>query len=258
MSPSADASIAAPSARYDDWSAGALAESLALPHVALFDSVTSTLDVAHALAARGTPDGTLVLADAQSAGRGRFGRAWTSEPGAGVWLALVERPRDATALEALSVRVGTALAPALDPFSERPVQLKWPNDLYTGGRKLGGILVEARWREQTLDWIAIGVGINVRQPPGEANATSLRAGVSRVDVLRAVVPRLRASAARVGPLDAAERSAFAARDIGAGRQCIEPAVGRVLGIDDRGALLVETSSGVIQARTGSLVFKEER
>ena len=243
---------------YDDWSADALAECLALPRVALFDSVASTLDVAHALAARGAPDGTLVLAAAQSADRGRFGRTWTSEPGAGVWLTLVERPRDATALEVLSVRVGIALAPVPDPFSEWPIQLKWPNDLYAGGRKLGGILVEARWRDGALDWIAIGVGINVRRPPGEPNAASLRDGTSRIEVLREVVPRLRAAAARVGPLDAAECSAFAARDIGAGRQCVEPTVGRVLGIDDRGALLVETSTGPIQARTGSLVFKEER
>ncbi|HEU4786276.1 MAG TPA: hypothetical protein VFS57_02675, partial [Gemmatimonadaceae bacterium] len=182
------------------------------------------------------------------------------ERGAGVWLTLIERPRDPTALEVLSVRVGTALAPALDPFSERPspIQVKWPNDLYAGGRKLGGILVEARWRDRALDWIAVGVGINVRRPPGEPSAASLRDGVSRIDVLRAVVPRLRASVARVGPLDAAERSVFAARDIAAGRQCVEPAVGRVLGIDDRGALLVETSTGVVQARTGSLVLKEER
>ena len=258
MSPSADASITAPPALYDNWSADALAESLAVPRVALFDSVTSTLDVAHGLAARGAPDGTLVLADAQSAGRGRFGRTWTSQRGAGVWLTLIERPRDATALEVLSVRVGTALAPALDPFSDGPVQVKWPNDLYAGGQKLGGILVEARWRDRALDWIAIGVGINVRRPPGEPNAASLRNGVSRIDVLRAVVPRLRASVARVGPLDATERSAFAARDIAAGRQCIEPVTGRVLGIDDRGALLIETSTGVIQARTGSLVLKEER
>lgn len=257
MSLSADASITAPPALYDNWSADALAEALALPRVALFDSVTSTLDVAHALAARGAPDGTLVLADAQTAGRGRFGRTWTSERGAGVWLTLIERPRDATALEVLSVRVGTALAPALDCHSERPVQVKWPNDLYAGGQKLGGILVEARWRDRALDWIAIGVGINVR-PPGEPNAASLRDGISRIDVLRTVVPRLRSSVARVGPLDAAERSAFAARDIAAGRQCVEPAVGRVLGIDDRGALLIETSTGVIHARTGSLVLKEER
>jgi len=258
LSLSADASITAPPALYDNWSADALADALALPRVALFDSVTSTLDVAHALAARGAPDGTLVLADAQSAGRGRFGRTWTSERGAGVWLTLIERPRDATALEVLSVRIGAALAPALDPLSEWPVQVKWPNDLYAGGQKLGGILVEARWRDGALDWIAIGAGINVRRPPGETNAASLRDGVSRIDVLRTVVPRLRSSVARAGPLDAAERSAFAARDIAAGRQCVEPAVGRVLGIDDRGALLIETSAGVIQARTGSLVLKEER
>ena len=60
---------------------------------------------------------------------------------------MIERPRDAAALDVLSLRVGLALAPALDAFAGSAVRLKWPNDLYVGARKLGGILVEARWRD---------------------------------------------------------------------------------------------------------------
>src|SRR4051812_42306663 len=109
-----------------------------------YDEVGSTLDVAHELAANGAEAGTLIVANAQTAGRGRMGRTWRSEPGAGLWITLIERPGDASALEVLSLRVGLALAPALDAFTDATVQLKWPNDLYLRGRKLGGILIEAR------------------------------------------------------------------------------------------------------------------
>lgn len=236
----------------------ALADRLALPRVVVHERVTSTMDEAHALAAGGAPAGTLVIADAQTAGRGRQGRAWSSAPGAGVWLTLVERPSDAGALDVLSIRAGLAMAPALDPFAPGPVRIKWPNDLYSGELKLGGILIEARWRGERLDWVAMGVGINLRPPADERRATALRSGVSRLDVLGAIVPPLRAAAARTGPLTPDERAAFEARDLAAGRRCVEPIAGRVAGIDARGALLVETASGVIDVRAGSLVLQEER
>src|SRR4051794_9700307 len=106
-----------------------LATLLRLPRVERFESVGSTLDVAHDLAARGAPAGTLIVADAQTAGRGRMGRSWRSEPGAGIWLTLIERPDSAGGLDVLSLRIGILLAPALEPFAPSPVALKWPNDL---------------------------------------------------------------------------------------------------------------------------------
>ena len=222
--------------------------------------------MAHDLAARGADAGTVVVADAQTAGRGRMGRSWRSEPGAGLWLTLIERPRDPSALDVLSLRVGLALAPALDPFADAEVRLKWPNDLYVGERKLGGILIEARWREGEPEWVAIGVGINLRPPASEPRAVGLRDGTPRDDVLAAIVPRLRAAAALAGPLTAAERSAFAGRDLAVGRRCREPAAGVVQGIDASGALLVAIASGdaspggprVVAVRAGSLILEEER
>lgn len=216
------------------------------------------MDVAHELGAQGAPAGTLVLADEQSAGRGRQGRSWSSAPGAGIWLTIIERPSDAAALDVLSIRAGLSIAPALEAFVDAPLRLKWPNDLYAGERKLGGILIEARWRGERLDWVAIGVGINVRTPRDEPRAAALRFGVSRLDVLGAIVPRVRAAAASRGALMPDERLAFEARDLAVGRRCLEPVAGRVAGIDERGALLVETPTGVVQARAGSLVFQEER
>jgi BirA family biotin operon repressor/biotin-[acetyl-CoA-carboxylase] ligase len=239
----------------------ALARRLGVPRLELFDEVGSTLDIAHDLAASGAPAGTLIVADAQTAGRGRMGRSWRSDPGAGVWLTVIERPPDAVALETLSLRVGIAMAPRLDCLSTSPIRLKWPNDLYIHGRKLGGVLIEARWREGRPDWVAIGVGINLRPPATEPRAVGLRDGVLRDEVLNAVVPSIREAASKTGPLSREELSIFAARDLAAGRTCVEPAPGVVRGIDSTGGLLVDVSSPgsnqVVVVRAGSLVLEED-
>ena len=241
-----------------------MSDRLAATHVVRLEEVGSTLDVAHQLAAAGAEAGTLIVADSQTAGRGRMGRSWRSERGAGIWLTLIERPSggDPSGLEVLSLRVGLALAPALEPFATGRVQLKWPNDLYVAGRKVGGILIEARWREQSLEWLAIGVGINLRPPAEEPNAIGLREDVSRDEVLAAMVPAIRHAAARNGALDAGEIAKFAARDIAMGRRCTEPVPGIVRGISASGALRVEVglSGGngttMTEVRAGSLVLDD--
>jgi BirA family transcriptional regulator, biotin operon repressor / biotin---[acetyl-CoA-carboxylase] ligase len=237
-----------------------LQRRLALPRVAYFDEIGSTLDLAHELAEQGAPAGTLVLAGAQTAGRGRMGRSWRSESGAGLWLTMIERPADASGIDVLSLRIGLALAPALDRFASARVMLKWPNDLYVNERKLAGILVEARWRDGAPEWLAIGVGINLRVPAAEPRAIALVDGVSRDDVLSHVVPALRAAAAMTGTLSTMERDAFAARDRAAGRACVEPVQGIVRGIDANGGLVVDVGSAgseTVVRRAGSLVLQEE-
>jgi len=215
------------------------------------------MDVAHRLAGEGAASGTLALADQQTAGRGRGGKSWASAPGAGVWLTMIERPSDITGLEVLSLRAGIAAAEALDRFAPEPIRLKWPNDLYVDRGKLGGILVEARWREQAVEWVAIGVGVNVRQPENMDNAGSLDPGTSRLDVLAELVPALRRAAASIGPLDPEELEEFNARDLARGRMCTEPALGRVAGITRKGELLVALADTVAPFRSGSLVLEEE-
>ena len=230
-----------------------LAARCGVPRAVLLRDVESTLDVAHALAAEGAPSGTLIVAERQSAGRGRQGREWKSDRGIGVWFTLVERVDD-EALAVLALRLGLALAPALDPFSARPVRLKWPNDLWVGERKLAGVLVEARWRDGQPEWAAIGVGINLQPPDGEPGATGLRTGVTRAEVLVAVVPAIRAVVAKTGLLTSDELAEWASRDLAAAREISEPVAGRVLGIDSGGALLVESDGGVTRWRSGSIVF----
>lgn len=229
---------------------------LDIPRVELLDSTTSTLDVAHRIAAEGAAPGTLVVANEQTAGRGRGGKSWRSSPGAGIWLTLIERPADASGLGVLSLRVGLAAAEALDRFAPEPIRLKWPNDLYTDTGKLGGVLVEARWREQAVEWVAIGLGVNVKAPSNVEGAAALEPGIERLEVLAELVPALRAAAVASGPLSVGEREEFDARDLARGKQCIEPAIGRVAGITPTGELLVALADSVVPFRSGSLVLRD--
>jgi BirA family biotin operon repressor/biotin-[acetyl-CoA-carboxylase] ligase len=244
----------AAASRLDGLSADELARRLDLPRVALFDAVSSTLDVAHAEAAAGAPAGTVIVADEQTAGRGRQGRRWTSEPGAGLWLTLVERPADARALDVLALRCGLYAAEALQPLAPALIGVKWPNDLHLSGRKLAGILIETRWRGAAPDWVAIGFGLNVAAPNVDGGI-GLAAGTTRLAALDRLVPALRRAAAASGGLAADELRRWEARDVARSRVLSAPAAGRALGISSAGELLVEGADGSVTAhRSGSLVF----
>jgi BirA family biotin operon repressor/biotin-[acetyl-CoA-carboxylase] ligase len=181
-------------------------------------------------------------------------------------MTLVERPVDASGLDVLSLRVGLHVARALDDIAGASIRLKWPNDLMLPDGKLGGILVEVRWREQRPEWVAIGIGINVRLPrsSGEASTRAAaalvadgRRGPDRLDVLRTVVPALRAAAADAGALRVQELQEFAGRDWARGRAVLAPHRGIVAGISSAGALLIETSGGTMACTSGSLVLEGE-
>lgn len=247
------ADVTLPATAYNGLGSAEIARRLNVPAVRVFDIVASTMDEAHAIAAAGAPAGTVVLSEQQTAGRGRNGRRWSSPP-RGIWLTLIERPADATALDVMSLRVGLAAARALDAFAAEPLRLKWPNDLYLDSNKLAGTLVEARWRGERVDWVAIGFGVNMSPPADQIYAAGLEAGSSRIDVLCALVPELRAAAARAGPLTPAELDEYAGRDMARGRSCSEPVRGRVAGIAATGELLVELADSVARIRTGSLVL----
>jgi BirA family biotin operon repressor/biotin-[acetyl-CoA-carboxylase] ligase len=242
--------------RFDGLDARELATMLALPAVELRERVASTLDVAHELGSEGAQAGTLVLADVQTAGRGRGGSEWNSPPGSGLWITIVERPTDTTGLQVLSLRVGLRSARALDRFAPEPVRLKWPNDLYVDHRKLGGILIEARWRKGRLEWVAIGIGVNVRMPDDVPMAGSLDSGIARLEVLGDLIPAIRSAAAATGLLSEIELAEWNARDLARGRSCSQPARGIVEGITPAGELRVALADSVARFSSGSLVLDQ--
>ena len=244
------------SATYDGATASELAKRLRVPAVVLHDVVSSTMDIAHQQAAMGAPAGTIILADMQVTGRGRQGRTWRSEAGQGVWVTVIERPADPSGADVLSIRVGLALADALDPVAPGSIRLKWPNDLHVGAGKLAGILIEARWRDAALDWVAIGVGLNVRESSA-AGTAALTAGVGRADALERTVGAVRAAATMTGPLTPTELARFHARDVAVGRGVVSPDAGIVAGIAAAGAVVIVGPHGPRAHRTGSLVFAED-
>jgi BirA family biotin operon repressor/biotin-[acetyl-CoA-carboxylase] ligase len=240
-------------ATLDGTSAAELATMLGLPRVELHQSVSSTLDVAHAIAGE-APSGTLILADEQTSGRGRHGRRWTSPAGAGLWLTLIERPTDARSLDVLALRCGLYAAEALDALASAPIGVKWPNDLYVGGRKLAGVLIETRWRGTGPEWVAIGFGLNVAAP-GEEGAVGLVGGTTRLGALARLVPALRRAAASSRHLSGDELARWARRDVAKDRQLRAPAEGVAGGITAAGELIVRRPDGTSSLhRTGTLTF----
>jgi BirA family biotin operon repressor/biotin-[acetyl-CoA-carboxylase] ligase len=131
-----------------------------------YPSLSSTNDRAAELARAGAPEGTLVVADEQTAGRGRSGRRWHSLAGSGLALSLVLRPTTLGSREIAALGMIGALGSieALAELGLQP-QLKWPNDVLLDGAKVGGILAEASWTASQLDHVILGIGLNVRNTP---------------------------------------------------------------------------------------------
>lgn len=213
-----------------------------------FERVSSTMDVIHQLAGEGAEAGTAVIAGEQLEGRGSRGRAWHSPPG-GLWLSVLFRPSIAAGAEVTSLRVGLAVAESIEAYAGRRIGLKWPNDIMLDGRKLGGVLCEARWQGDTLGWIAVGIGVNVRnRVPEDLAGVAVSLAHHRPEALAAeladpVVAALRDLDLGAGQLSPAEMSRFARRDWLRGRSVTEPAVGTVIGIHADGALLIRPAQG---------------
>lgn len=162
-----------------------------------FGRVTSTNDVAVALARGGADEGTLVVAEEQSRGRGRLGRTWFSPAGLGLWFSLVLRPSlMAEDSPIISLVVALGIAEGLEQRYGVKAGLKWPNDLLVGGRKICGILAEAEFVKRRVRFVVVGIGLNVlagrNDFPAElaSTATSLRLEtdeeIARTDVLACV------------------------------------------------------------------------
>jgi len=125
-----------------------------------FRQVSSTNDIAKELAAKGAKEGTVVVAETQTRGRGRLGREWFSPKG-GIWLSIILRPKispkDASKL---TLTTSVAVARAINKLYDLKAKIKWPNDVQINGRKVCGILTEATTRGKTTDFVVVGIGVN--------------------------------------------------------------------------------------------------
>ena len=146
-------------------------------------STGSTQDVARVEAEAGAPAGTTVVAEEQTAGRGRFGRSWVSPAGKNLYLTLLMRP-PLERLRSLSIVAPLAVALAVEEMTGLRPQLKWPNDVLINERKLSGILVESELSGRSVNYALVGIGVNVNFDIEEAPeiagiATSLKRELGR-------------------------------------------------------------------------------
>lgn len=147
----------------------------------VMESTASTMNDALAAASEGAPDGHVVVADRQTEGRGAHGRAWASPPGSDLYLSIVARPAvEPSSMALVTLATGLGVRDAVAELTgERPVQVKWPNDIWIGDKKCAGILVESRMMGSQIEAIIIGIGLNVNRmewpPELETVATSIRA-----------------------------------------------------------------------------------
>ena len=140
-----------------------------------FDSLPSTNDLAREMAAGGADEGVSILARAQSAGRGRQGRQWSSPPGAGLYFSVILRPEmKAACATVITFAAAVAVAETLASDFNLAADIKWPNDVMAGGRKISGILVETAVEGEQLLYAVLGVGVNLNQQdfPGELKETA--------------------------------------------------------------------------------------
>ncbi|MDD6884706.1 MAG: biotin--[acetyl-CoA-carboxylase] ligase, partial [Eubacteriales bacterium] len=233
------------------------------------DEVDSTNTRAKALAAQGAPEGTLVIADCQREGRGRFGRRFHSPKGSGLYMSLVLRPRlPAEQAVRVTVIAAVAAAQAVEDMAGGSVEIKWVNDLFAGGKKLCGILTEAGmdFESGQLEYCVVGIGINVNKEayPQEIAeiATSIQEQwgmpVSRCQLAAKIVNRIEEMMEE--PMNEKIMEEYRRRSnvlgrlvtVSRGDQRFDALAMR---IDDDGGLVVRTEDGDTTLRSGEVSLK---
>jgi BirA family biotin operon repressor/biotin-[acetyl-CoA-carboxylase] ligase len=213
-----------------------MASTLGTPRLHL-RAIGSTSDRARELAEAGAPHGTLVTTDHQVAGRGRQGRTWTTPPGRALTMSLVLRG----VTPMLPLAAGVAVADAVGPTAE----IKWPNDILVGGRKVAGILAEARPQD---GWAVLGVGVNVAlredDLPPELRGRAGTLGRAPEDVEAVLASVLTALEIRLEQAPERLLEAWRSRDALAGQPVTwDGGEGTADGVDAGGRLLVRLAAG---------------
>jgi BirA family transcriptional regulator, biotin operon repressor / biotin---[acetyl-CoA-carboxylase] ligase len=235
------------------------------------DEIDSTNLLASELARKGAAEGTAVVAESQTAGRGRLGRSWISPAGRNLYLSLVLRPGlPPAAVPQITLMAAVSVARALDDLGAVSAGIKWPNDLQLDGRKVAGILTELEAESERVHFVVLGIGVNLNMARGDFPrelrdvATSLRIATGEVVDRRRFTGRLLTHLARdyevfLAGGFAALRSEYQRRHVLAGRRVsVGGAVavsGVVRGVAPDGALLLETTRGTERVLAGEVTLR---
>lgn len=229
--------------------------------ILFFSEIDSTNSKAREEALRGAKEGTIIIADAQTRGRGRLGRPWESPPGMNLYASMILRPAiplaDAAAMPLLT---GIAVAKGLGRSTGAAAGIKWPNDILVGGKKIAGILAEAEAAGERVRFIIMGVGVNVNVGADEMPSSLKETATSLRIVTGRELSRARVAAAVFEEMEEVyalfEEKGFAGRlrnewnrlSVVNGKWATlstlkESWAGKVLGIDEDGALLFQDEQG---------------
>ncbi|OPY44974.1 MAG: putative biotin ligase [Methanosaeta sp. PtaU1.Bin016] len=228
-----------------------------------FDEVCSTNDVARSVA-RECRNGTVILAETQTQGRGRLSRPWASPPG-GIWMSLVLKPKiSLDRAYRINMAVSVAVSRSMCALYGLDVGIKWPNDLLIGGRKVCGILMEISAEVDRVDWAVVGLGINanidVMGFSVDWKATSLRQelcqDVSRIDLIQRLLLEIEGTYHRMHSRDLYEE--WRRRSVTLGKQVrITSASGDLSGeaidLAEDGALLIRAEDKIKRVLAGDCI-----
>ena len=243
-----------------------LSSSLFGVNIVYHTALGSTNDLAKDLALRGAPEGTVVVTEEQTAGKGRRGRSWLAPSKTNLLFSILLRPA-LSPNRAFSLTMALALAAleAIEGETGLSCMIKWPNDLYVGGRKLGGILTEFAGKGKQVDWVVLGLGLNVNWCPEEEeggsglSATSIFAETqetfSRSELLVQILKQFESHHERLfsGGGDELYRK-WNEHSLVLGKEVVIEAeekrtTGKAIRIDENGALILEDGTGRVHVIT---------
>ena len=220
-----------------------------------FPAISSTMDSARDLAKRGAKEGTIVIAEAQTRGRGRLSREWLSPEG-GIYFTLILRPRISPAYAPrINLMVAVAVAATIRKLLGLKAELKWPNDVLIEGRKVCGILAEIDAETDVINFVNVGIGINANTsiPQFEKTATSLKdvlgREISRKDFLRSLLVEIERRLPLLMKVDLLDEwkklSATLKKDVRI-MSLGEEVIGQAIDIDATGALILKGKDGSLR------------
>jgi len=238
-------------------------KDLGVPAIHYYDETDSTNERALILAAQGAPEFTLIIADRQTAGRGRFGRKWETAPSTSLAFTLIlhPTPEEKQRLSLFSFLGAVAICQAIETHCEITPRVKWPNDVLLDGKKTCGILAETAWRGNSIEGLVLGIGINLLHgsvPPADQvifPATCVQAHcdneINRIEFLKSVVGNLislRPNALARDFLDIyRSRLAYVGETVVLSPIEGEAIQGVMIGVDDFGNLVLKDDKGIEKA-----------